>query len=71
MTRTRITKETICLRCIAKAGLASDRCERCEDYSAIECGPYSLSDLANLSGQGKLAFILSELAALEGKANED
>jgi ribosomal protein L40E len=71
MTRTRITKETICRRCIAKAGLASDRCETCEDYSAIECGPYSLSDLANLSGQGKLAFILSALAALEDKVNED
>ena len=64
-------KSHLCTRCVAKAGQASDRCQECEDYSAFERGGYSMTSLEGLTAQGKLAFILSALAAPEGTGNED
>ena len=57
----------ICLLCTAGAGLKSDRCESCADFSAFQRGEYSMSALEGLSARGKLAFVLSELAALRQK----
>jgi len=70
------SKGAICTRCVAEAGIASDRCEECKDFSAFERGAYSMKSLEGLTAQGKLAFILSALAALEyviveGADNED
>jgi len=63
MSGPKITKETVCRRCISKAGLNSDRCIECKDYSAFACGRYSIRNFEGLSAKGRLAFILSELDA--------
>lgn len=59
----------LCLKCRARAGLASDSCERCDDYSQFEtrgidwgeAGNYRVADLEGLSARGRLAFILAIL----------
>jgi hypothetical protein len=43
----------------------------CDDYGDFERGDYRMRDLQELSARGKLAFMLSELAALQEKDEED
>lgn len=61
---------TICRTCIAAAGLALDRCQRCQDFGLFQSGRYSISDLDGLTARGRLAFVLAALAALEKQLGE-
>ena len=60
----------ICTSCTATAG-QTDRCQSCQDFSAFQVGDFSMRELEALSGRGKLAFLLSALAAMKAERTDD
>lgn len=61
----------ICLSCTAAGGLASDRCERCHDFSEFEVDGYSIRDLRSSCPNEKDARVLMIVADLKTGLGRD
>ena len=55
--------QTICVACTAEGGLATDRCERCRDYSAFET-PTGLS-MESVQGDSQAATTAALLIVID------
>ena len=55
--------QTICVACTAEGGMASDRCERCQNHSAFET-PTGLS-MASVRGEAPAATLAALLIVID------